>query len=79
MRADMQDIKGNFSNRLLALEGNVVMKVVYEQELRDRQKYRDDLEIRLRNIETSNTTTKTYGSAALIALGIIQFLVGKFL
>lgn len=78
MRSDMQEIKGNFSNRLLSLEGNVVMKIIYEQDQRDRVKYREELETRLRGTEDAITTIKTWGSAALLVLGVAQFIIGKF-
>lgn len=79
MRADLQDIKGNFSARLLALEGNVLMKVVYETDIRDREKYREALENRIRTLENSMTRIYTWGSAGLLVLGVVQFLIGKFL
>lgn len=80
LKIDIRDIKDNTSARLAAVEEKKLniadsYPVLYKAAL---EKTLTDQETRLRSAEHSITQIITYGSALMILLGIVQFVIGKF-
>lgn len=63
IKSDVRDIK---INSVTQEQHNEVLKII------------TDHEARLRTIETAITKLMTWGAAALIAMGILEFIISKY-
>jgi hypothetical protein len=63
-RLEIKEINTGITARLLNLEANAVSKVEI-----------DAFDERLRVVENGQTQTRTWGSIALILLGILEFII----
>jgi len=86
MAVDIAHIKGFISkvDARLEIMGNHFASKESVQDLKDdKQAAHKDFEYRLRNIEKDMaiffTQVKTWGAVGMVTIGVIQFLVGKFL
>lgn len=94
LRIDLKALADGISTRVTNLENNKLDKIEADREtirilnlteIKAKEIFNvkteedKDHEIRLRIIEKNVTKIMTWGSVALLALAIIQFLVGKYL
>lgn len=78
VRADIKDLKDNFSARLAVLEAQKMEKLDAEKLFGNIGQGFSDSEKRLRKLEVGYARIMTWGSAALLVLGIAEFLVTYF-
>lgn len=74
LRTKMDDMRSSV-DLLLKAQGSFVTK----EDLKEHLKQSTDHEMRIRMLEKGQTQVMTWGTVALIAAGIAQFLIGKYL
>ena len=79
IKQSIEDIKAT----LKIMDANYVRHEEYHKHVTDDQIIHNDIEARMRNAEKELTTFRsqvaTWGTAALIAMSIIQFFLNRFL
>ncbi len=73
LRTKMDDMRSSVEN-LLRAQGNFATK----EDLKEHLKQSADHETRLRLLEKGITQVMTWGAAALVAMGVAQFLISKY-
>lgn len=86
MARDISYIKESLKKidtRLEIMDGHYIKRVEVETMKVEADKVHADLEVRLRSMELDyakfQTQVRTWGIVAVMGLGVVQFLIGKFL
>ena len=75
LQNSVKEIKDGTISRIACLEADKAGKNEVEKL---QEKINDDLEVRIRCLETRVAQIMTVGAVAVILLGVAQFLIGKF-
>lgn len=79
LREDVKDLKDGVKMDIEFLKADKISRAEAVRINTDQQVINQDVETRMRTSEKKLTQIITWGSAGVLILGIIQFLVGKFL
>lgn len=79
LRDDVRDLKDGVKSDIEFLKNDKISRAEAVRINTDQQTINQDMEARQRKTETSITQIKTWGSAGVLALGIIEFLINHFI
>lgn len=75
---DLKEVKDNTIGRIAVLESSKVDLTVVTKLQTDADRIHEDFELRVRALEKTQTQTITWGAAAIIAIGLIEFAITHF-
>ena len=78
LKIDIRELRDNYANRLSDAEKTLINIEKVKVAKKEQDEVNKSFETRIRCNEINLTRIKTWGSAIIVAIGIMQFIISKY-